>query len=263
MSFYLQSSKYIVTPIVFIISTIIHVKHLPTKAVYAIGESQEAIEITAEELIPKSIAYHDPLSNWQNLDAVFDFTTIMADESKRKRVVRINNKGGEFTFSSRHEEGLLEYVVKENVGVAKWNDSTSIPEDMSSKYSISNDRALLYRNYYTYLYGMPMKLTDPGAIIEPTVERVSFHGMTYDRIRVTYHPEVGTDTWYFYFNTESHALEAYQFYKDESKNDGEYILFEEMLLVDNIKIPRIRHWYYNTNEEFLATDILESDLTSL
>jgi uncharacterized protein (DUF1684 family) len=212
--------------------------------------------LSSTQLLDKSISYHDPKSNWSKLKAEFKFTTIMDDKSERIRSVSINNKKEEFNFIGQYEEGRLEYKVKKNMGKAMWNGSTSIPKDMAEKYRISDDRAIMYRNYYTYLYGMPMKLKDPGTNIDDKVTRVEFYGKTYDRIRVTYDPNIGKDIWYFYFNTDTHALEAYQFFKDETKNDGEYILFEKTKIVDGIKIPSVRHWYYNNNQKFLATDIL-------
>ena len=51
-------------------------------------------------------------------------------------------------------------------------------------------------------------------------------------------------------------MEVYQFFHDESKNDGEYILLSEMITVNNIKIPKVRAWYYNKEDVYLATDKL-------
>ncbi|MFT5737126.1 MAG: hypothetical protein ACJAU2_001115 [Maribacter sp.] len=48
----------------------------------------------------------------------------------------------------------------------------------------------------------------------------------------------------------------YQFYHDESKNDGQYILPTDAMEVQDIKIPKTRGWYYNKNDGFLATDVL-------
>ena len=213
--------------------------------------------LLANDLLEKSIAYHDPKNNWNKLKTKLSFKTIMADKSERKRNIIINNEKAKFKFISTYQEGQLEYIVKNNIGEAKWNGSTNIPEDIAKKYRISNDRAVMFRNYYTYLYGMPMKLKDPGIVVNQLAQQVDFYGKTYNRIKVNYDPEVGTDTWYFYFNTITHALEAYQFFKDESKNDGEYILFEKTKVIDNIKIPSIRHWYYNAGQKFLATDFIE------
>ena len=76
-------------------------------------------------------------------------------------------------------------------------------------------------------------------------------------LQVTYDETVGKETWYFYFNPTSYALEVYQFFKDESKNDGEYILLSEEKLVNGIKMPKIRQWYYNKTNQYLATDTLK------
>jgi hypothetical protein len=41
------------------------------------------------------------------------------------------------------------------------------------KYNLTETRAKFMKNYYTYLYGLPMKLNDAGTIINPMVERKS------------------------------------------------------------------------------------------
>lgn len=212
---------------------------------------------TATDLLSKSIAFHDPNNNWEKFNAELNFNVIVPEKPDTKRKAIINNEQQSFSFFAQYEEGLLTYQAKQDKGTAKWNDSEEIPEDMAKKYRISPQRAIMYRDYYTYLYGMPMKLKDFGTIIHPEVENVEFHGKNYNRIRVTYAPEVGDDIWYFYFNPVSNALEAYQFFHEEAKNDGEYILFEELKEIQGVKFPRIRKWYYNKDEKFLATDELE------
>ena len=67
---------------------------------------------------------------------------------------------------------------------------------------------------------------------------------------------MGKDTWYFYFDPSTFALEVYQFYHDESKNDGEYILLSGEETVQGIKIPKTRAWYTNQANEYLGTDVL-------
>lgn len=213
-------------------------------------------QITATELIDKSISYHDPKDNWEDFEGRLNFDQARPGKENTKRKVFINNKKKLFQFWAQYDEGLLSYEVDKDLGSATWNGSDEVPEDMAKKYRISTDRAIMYRNYYTYLYGMPMKLKDQTAIVDPKVEQVEFYGKIYDRIRVTYDPVAGDDIWYFYFNPGNHALEAYQFFHDEEKNDGEYILFEETHEVDNVIIPRIRKWYYNKDEKYIASDIL-------
>jgi len=116
----------------------------------------------------------------------------------------------------------------------------------------------MYRDYYSYLYGLPMKLRDPGTRISPKVEKRSFHGKEYWVLEVRYEPEVGQDLWYFYFNPDTYALEAYQFYHDKDKNDGEYILLEGEDRLGGMRLPKIRTWYTNKEEKLLGTDTLQN-----
>ena len=52
-------------------------------------------------------------------------------------------------------------------------------------------------------------------------------------------------------------MEVYQFFHDESKNDGEYILLTGIETINGIKIPKKRDWYYNKDEKYLGTDLLK------
>ena len=78
---------------------------------------------------------------------------------------------------------------------------------------------------------------------------------------VTYDQEVGSDVWRFYFDPETYAMEVYQFFKGEAdgegKNTGEYILLEGIQMVEGMKIPKTRAWYYNKDDKYLGTDILQ------
>jgi len=51
-------------------------------------------------------------------------------------------------------------------------------------------------------------------------------------------------------------MEVYQFFSDESKNDGEFILLKGEEEVSGIKMPKIRAWHYNKDDKYLGTDVL-------
>ncbi len=101
-----------------------------------------------------------------------------------------------------------------------------------------------------------MKLKDPGTIIQSKVERKLFKGKEYLVLKVNYEEEVGKDVWYFYFNTKTYAMEIYQFFHEEAKNDGEYILLTDLKTIEGIKMPKNRDWFTNKENKLLGTDIL-------
>ncbi|WP_226789221.1 DUF6503 family protein, partial [Polaribacter reichenbachii] len=147
-------------------------------------------------------------------------------------------------------------VIKGDCSIAEVKDNQTL-EDLKKDAKAKCERAKLYKNYYTYLYGLPMKLKDKGTIIHQKVEKKSFKGKEYLVLKATYSKEVGKDTWYFYFNPETFTMEIYQFFKD-TKDSGEYILLSGLETINQVKMPKIRAWYYNKDNKYLGTDILST-----
>ena len=96
-----------------------------------------------------------------------------------------------------------------------------------------------------------------GAWLLLKVERRTFKGKEYLVLKATYSEQVGKDTWFFYFDPKTYAMEVYQFLKNSKPNSGEYILLTGMEIVNGIKMPKTRAWYYNKDDGYLGTDTLE------
>ena len=217
-------------------------------------------DITANQLLQNAINYHDSEDNWSAIRAAFtvEMTTPMA--SKRISKIRIDLAREFFSVKATKDTVTTIYsVIKGKCGmVYNGKDLDSIT---AKEKNMSCDRATLYKNYYTYLYGLPMKLKDPGTNIDETVEKKTFKGKDYLVLKVTYDEAVGSDVWYFYFNPQTYAMEIYQFFKTddngkEKPDTGEYILLSEEAVVNGIKMPKVRAWYYNKDDKYLGTDTL-------
>jgi hypothetical protein len=198
----------------------------------------------AKDILASSIGYHDPEGNWEQFSGAFTIEVTSKDKPSFTREVIIDLPQEYFELIETRGDDIKTYRIDKGVYAAK--------------DSLTQARTLKLRDYHTYLYGLPMKLKDPGAQIDPKTERVIFHGRESIRMRVTYDPSVGSDNWYFYFNPENYALIAYQFYHNEAIGDGEYILLEELESVEGIKMPKIRSWYYNNDGSYIGTDELLS-----
>ena len=210
------------------------------------------------ELLEKSIEYHDPNSNWESFDGQFQVTMKTPGKSDRKTEIVINLPHEYFYSKATRDSIIIEFSIdKENCEIL-FNGNTNFSEDIANKHQLNCERALLYKNYYTYLYGLPMKLKDHGTIINDKIETRFFKEKKYLVLNVSYTEEVGNDIWYFYFDPKSYALEVYQFFHDESKNDGEYVLLSEEEIIQEIKMPKVRIWHMNKDDKFLGTDILNS-----
>lgn len=212
--------------------------------------------LTGEVLLEKAIAYHDPNSRWSQFNETFYVTLERADRSVRKSKITLDLARSFFELTVELKANQWSASLKEEACQLFFNGSAEITPEIREEYKLNCERAKMYRDYYSYLYGLPMKLKDPGTRIDPQVKRVSIEGTSYWVLKVTYDPSVGSDTWYFYFDTESYALKRYQFFHEESKNDGEYIILDDEIELSGIHMPKNRSWYYNSDDAFLGTDKL-------
>lgn len=212
-------------------------------------------KLTGEQLLEKAIQYHDPNGNWETFNGTLNVTMKTPKNPNRDSEIKINLPEEYFYVKALRGENTTEYTVDKNICTIKFNGKKPSEEE-KKEHKLSCKRASLYKNYYTYLYGLPMKLKDNGTIIHDKVERKTFKGKKYLVLKATYKKEVGEDTWYFYFNPKTYAMEVYQFFK-RKPDSGEYILLTDIATVNGIKMPKNRAWYYNKDDGYLGTDILK------
>ena len=230
-------------------------KKILLSALFLITGLSQAQELTGNQLLEKAIEYHDPNNRWSTFNGKLQ--VIMKTPGKPERIsdISINLPQEYFKVKATRGENTTTYTLDKDSCEIAFNGKTELSKELKKEYNLSCDRAKLYKNYYTYLYGLPMKLKDKGTNIASKVTRKTFKGKEYLVLKVTYDETVGKDTWYFYFNPTTYAMEVYQFFK-KTKDSGEYILLTEEEEINGIKFPKNRAWYYNKDDKYLGTDYL-------
>lgn len=222
--------------------------------------STQAQDLTAEQLLDKAIEFHDPTGQWASFQGNFQIVMESPSSSARTTQLKIDLPNEYFQASASRDSVITNYIMDRGRCVITKADSVRIASLAKPPKRDHCEMTSLYKDYYTYLYGLPMKLKDPGTKLHPEVEKRSFKGKEYLVLSVSYEEAVGSDVWYFYFDPTSYAMEVYQFYKGDpngpGKDTGEYILLSEMETVNAIKMPKKRAWYYNKDDGYLGTDIL-------
>ena len=214
-----------------------------------------AQELTGNQLLEKSIQFHDPNGNWNAFKGSFVVTMKTPKSIPRKSYIEIDLPVEYFLVKAIKDTLVTPYTVLKGDCSIAINGNLTPSEVLLKKHQLSCERANLYKNYYTYLYGLPMKLKDEGTIVHQKTITKTFKGKKYLVLKVSYTKDVGKDTWYFYFDPKTYAMEVYQFFKVE-KESGEYILLSGLETINDIRMPKKRAWYYNKNDGYLGTDLL-------
>lgn len=196
-----------------------------------------AQKMTAMAILEKSIQYHDPKGQWNNFNHEMEFVSERPNGPDRKSKALIDNSKGYFQLE---ENGSVMSVTMEECG--------EVPADKTC------DNVKRTRNYYVYLWGLPMKLKDQGTVIDSKVMEEKFEGTDCYVLRVPY----DEDIWFFYIDKATYAMKGYMFYKDEPAKKGEVIYLEGEERVGDMRIPKSRKWLTTPDSKFLGTDILMS-----
>ena len=212
----------------------------------------------SSDLVEQAIAFHDPQELWN--DGVFrlKLEETRPDGPSRKTTLLVDNASGRFEIATQRDGAQIDGVLEENGCEMRLNGSTRFSDEEKEKYRLTCERLEWLRNYYVYLWALPMKLHDKGTFLDPDVLETTYQNRQVRAVRVTYDPQVGSDIWYFYLDTETHALVGYRFFHDEAKGDGEYITLEGQIEVGGLRLPKARAWYTNAEDRYLGTDTLVS-----
>lgn len=216
--------------------------------------------LTGTELLEKAIKYHDPMGNWSTFNDSMTVVMTTPKQSPRTSHIKINLPSEYFKATAIRDNKTTTYELSKSKCLML-ADGELLNNDEAKIKKMSCERGEFMKNYYTYLYGLPMKLKDPGTTISETVEAKQFKGKDYLVLKASYDKDVGTDVWHFYFNPKTYALEVYQFFRtgedgNAKLDTGEYILLSEEVIINGIKMPKIREWYYNKDDKYLGTDTL-------
>lgn len=211
---------------------------------------------TAGDVLEKSIAYHDPKGLWETGKFKLKLKESRPNGTFRETKITLDNRQQSFLLSQKREGRTIHRFVQGDQCENKLDGQTNFTPEEAKQFRLDCSYSSRMKDYYSYLYGLPMKLHDPGTYLDEEVKTVEFDGRQLLQLKVTYDPKVGKDIWYFYFDPNTFALSGYRFYHDETKNDGEYILLSGEQKVGPLLLPKTRKWHTHQDEKFLGTDEL-------
>ena len=207
------------------------------------------------QLLERTLAYHDPAGNWPELKTRLYLSSADTAGQENTFEIELDNSTGYFAHISRQDGKEAVKGIADGKEFYLLDGRREISAEDRQKYGLTPDALKWVHSFYSYLYGLPMKLTDDGVNATDAANNEQLEGKTYRVLQVNYEAGVGTDNWFFYLDPETYAMEAYRFNHGEPES-GEYVLLEQDVEVDGIRIPKVRKWYWNKNGAYIGTDTL-------
>jgi len=210
--------------------------------------------LTGKEIIERSCDYHDPNRIIQKKGIHLRLEEPRNEQDIRYTSLDINPTKGIYAIKQEKGGNILSYVYSNGAWDIRLNGNANYTKEQENSFRLTQERAELLKNYYYYLWSLPCNLIDPLAQIEEEIHMRNFNDKQLLEVTVDYPTQSDSDTWRFYFNPETYALEGYMFFSSDS--EGEYIFLDGEEKYKSLKIPSNRSWYDNHDDQFLATDKL-------
>ena len=130
-------------------------------------------------LLEQSIAYHDPQNKWPSFNATM--AVVMKSPKNTERITRIymDHTKGRFELNATRGDENTQYILGPNQCDITFNGRSEFTPEEIKTHRLDCSQAQRMKNYYTYLYGLPMKLKDPGTQLDPKAFKKIFSRFCY------------------------------------------------------------------------------------
>lgn len=188
-----------------------------------------------------AIGFHDPEGRWASGRFAFAVEESSADGTMRRSRLRIDNGERRFELHTERAGRQVEVRVDGDEVVVLADGVLVTDRRTAAALGLDPERAHGLRDTYLYMYGLPMKLHDPGTRLDPVARRTRFEGRDVLELVVTYDPEVGSDAWTFYVDPVDYSLAGCRVERGAGDQPDETLVFEGLAEIEGLRLPRVRH----------------------
>ena len=217
--------------------------------------------LTGQEILQKSIAIHDPNQKWKTTSFHFHIQEPRLSNPSRYSEVKWDNAAGTFELIRNRETHLSTHVIDaQGNATVLLDDSEVIADSLVEKFRLMPERNEIYREFYAMMYGLPMALDEEWVekIGEVTIEE--YHDQACYKLPITLKKEMFSKKWQVYLATASFEFKGMEIIDMNDPTKGESLFFDGSIVINGIRIPRIRHWYDYETEDYLGSDIIVNNL---
>ncbi|PCJ96079.1 MAG: hypothetical protein COA50_07820 [Flavobacteriaceae bacterium] len=184
---------------------------------------------SGKEILKKSIAFHDPNGQWNNLQQkiIIQSDFVYPDSTFYSLSIGLDNPNKRVSYTNTSLAQRVDFT-----------DTTCLVV----MGDITCDQAAWTKNFYHFIHGLPMTLQNDEGVINESIVQTTFHNIPCHRVAVDFVKE----KWHFYFSKADHRLVGFTFNKNfESK--AEEILTDGLIEINSMKLCKSRFWWITTD----------------
>lgn len=182
-----------------------------------------------QEILKKSIDFHDPQGQWNVLQNRFHLQSdfVYPDSANYELEIGLHNPSKLVSYQNKTLSEQIEFT-----------DSTCVVVQGNK----TCEQASWTKNFYHFILGLPMTLDNEEAIVDQSVVETEFNSIPSYRIRIDFEKE----KWHFYFSKSDYHLVGFAFNKN-FQNKAEEIVTGGMIKLNDLVLCESRTWWITTD----------------
>ncbi|MEM1337541.1 MAG: DUF6503 family protein [Bacteroidota bacterium] len=212
-------------------------------------------------ILEKTITQHDALNSWNKTKLNLHIQEPRIANPHRYSILQLDNSTDFFKLSRNRDQHISEHVIDNNGNsFVLLNGKAETDTALIKKYRLDASRNIGYKSFYQLLYGLPMSLNDSLKEIVSVSESV-FNEEQCFKIEMELKEPVISKFWNLFVSRSTMEIKGVEIIVSDKPDGGERIYFDGLIMVNGIKIPRIRHWHELKSNTYSGTDVIIKELT--
>lgn len=217
---------------------------------------KKATFISPEEMLSKSIAYHDPSGNWDKTALHLHIQEPRIKNTSRYSVVTIDNKLNSFELKRNRGDKTASYIMSADGDASTQLNGEAVTDTNSIKqYLLQPSRVGRYQDFYKQLLGLPMSI-QPLIDSLGTSKKVLFNNKSCIKVPVKLTKGVFSNYWNLFFDPTTFEIVGIEIIYPDDPEKGERLYFDGAIKIDGLTLPRHRHWHEYKGDAYSGSDIL-------
>lgn len=211
-------------------------------------------------ILNQSIAVHDSSNSWSKTVLNLHIQEPRVSNPYRYSIVKLDNSLNTFELTRNRGQHISKHII-DSLGNSFVLFDGKIETDTAvmNKYRLDVSRNFGYRNFYQLFYGMPMSLSSSLEKITKTSEN-TFNEVDCYKIEMELKEAVISKYWCLYVSKSDLQVVGLEIVFPDNPNAGERLYFDQLILVNGLKIPRIRHWHELNDDAYSGTDLIIKEI---
>lgn len=203
-------------------------------------------KMKGQDILEKTIAYHDPNNNWNSYKGIMYEVTVFADNYVVKETIEINKPDDFYLSTAFQEIGTIKRGMDKGKHFFSLNDDTNISEEIKKNWGLSEVGITNMKAMHTGHFGLPMHLKSIGMKIQENSNIVDFEGRRCYELTFVGMPDLVVNKSYvgkmiLYIDAKSYSMRGSRW--ELSGIPALYVIYSEEIDINGVRIPHIMSCY--------------------